>query len=499
MKRILIGFCLIVLLAWTVSAANGTIVETVHQGDTIYWHDIADLSQAASWPAFTVAWWQQGLDGSGGLQPDKVVDVSSFMRRIEITPDKFPVGTWYRWDGQWRRGENMVAFFVQAQRPFINLTPILEVCNISSVNYSAINCTNTTPPEIVTRKLNLTEEERIVYEYHTATKYPLPQKHIADYLMPRGYPLSIDVPTPGEIWVVSTSQNIGIYDRESINGVATLNISDTENLEPGGYIILGVDPNGNKIYTFSYDPDRKVLYSPFADVKNISTDGMLPFAIIEVITGARGPYCDDVFTYYNLTIDKQSTTTVEEIETLEDFSNKSPKFTRVRLAGYTSLPKGETLTIILDKSSQDYHTLPSVTWNTTVFGDELGDLRQFEMVASVDLSLLKPGKDHSFSVITPDGSEVMASFPVSDISAEQTAPKAYIRIIDGKPFHPTPTPEIRIVKEIVTQKVVEYVQVTPAPTPTPVPLPFFFVWPWSMVIGALIPVVLGWILWKYVL
>lgn len=98
------------LLLPTISAA-GTYV---YQGDKVYWGDKVDLTGVYGWQC-TVAWWKSGV--STIIPPTKIEDVCTNSYNIEITPERFPSGTWYKWDGSLSNAGNEEAFEVVGVRP----------------------------------------------------------------------------------------------------------------------------------------------------------------------------------------------------------------------------------------------------------------------------------------------------------------------------------------------------------------------------------------------
>jgi len=114
-------FLLLLLLVVPVSA--GTYL---HQGEEVYYGDRVDLTGVYGWRC-TVAHWDPGTND---LQPpSQIRDVCSFAENIEITPDRFPVGRWYKWEGEIHGAENDLAFKVMGYRP----TPTVAVVNITTV------------------------------------------------------------------------------------------------------------------------------------------------------------------------------------------------------------------------------------------------------------------------------------------------------------------------------------------------------------------------------
>lgn len=113
--RLLLAFCLSLLLV--PASLAGTYVI---QGDTVYWGDSVDLTGVYGWEC-TVAWWKGGISDS--VWPDRTEEVCYQSHNILITPERFPEGSWYKWDGKIGNHENDEAFRVKAYRPTTVPTP----------------------------------------------------------------------------------------------------------------------------------------------------------------------------------------------------------------------------------------------------------------------------------------------------------------------------------------------------------------------------------------
>lgn len=94
----------------------------LQQGDKVYYGDKVDLTGVYGWQC-TVAHWDPGTNN---LQPpSQIRDVCSFSENIEITPDRFPAGSWYKWGGSISKGENDLAFTVVGHPPVPTPTPVV--------------------------------------------------------------------------------------------------------------------------------------------------------------------------------------------------------------------------------------------------------------------------------------------------------------------------------------------------------------------------------------
>ena len=97
----------------------------IGQGDIIYQNETVDISLAGSWPDYQVAWCAANNDVCD--PPDIVVQLQGNLHQYWMGSGNFSkFGTCYRWDGEWHRGENAVAFrYLPGTRPvYLNQTNI---------------------------------------------------------------------------------------------------------------------------------------------------------------------------------------------------------------------------------------------------------------------------------------------------------------------------------------------------------------------------------------
>lgn len=152
----------------------------VNQNDKLYWGDVADLTGVYGWQC-TLAWWESSSQSD---YPTRTVDVCSNSYNIAITPERFPAGDWYKWDGKVGRHGNDLAFtVVGSMRPEANLTGNLSA-NITTASPTPIIIyvtPNTTAP---------TPTPQIVYITVTVTPVPTPTQE-PGFVMPNLPPLPI--------------------------------------------------------------------------------------------------------------------------------------------------------------------------------------------------------------------------------------------------------------------------------------------------------------------
>lgn len=100
---------ILILSLLFISTVSAERIE-IAQGDPVYMNETVDISLAVSWPDYAVAWC--GEDSYECTPPRQIVEITGNMHKYYIDPNVYNYGTYYRWDGEWHRGENSVAFTI---------------------------------------------------------------------------------------------------------------------------------------------------------------------------------------------------------------------------------------------------------------------------------------------------------------------------------------------------------------------------------------------------
>lgn len=126
------------------SASAGTYL---FQGDKVYWGDTVDLTGVYGW-ACTVAWWKGGYNPA--VSPTIIEDVCTNSYNVRVTPERFPQGIWYKWDGKVSSSGNERAFEVVGPRP-TTIQPTSNITSNPTLNLTAapIQVITTTQPTLV--------------------------------------------------------------------------------------------------------------------------------------------------------------------------------------------------------------------------------------------------------------------------------------------------------------------------------------------------------------
>jgi hypothetical protein len=363
--------------------------------------------------------------------PDQKIGFYQFHIDPAIFGDK--PGYWYRWNGVYERQANNRAFRVVIERPPENWTP------------------------------NLTERQ----ELELPPPPPVvPQMNVSDYLVARGDPINITFPYNRSSVYLFGRVN-GIYDKRVDNGTVSFNVSEIQALETGSYILMYHDAGKDRRFdwkiegtTLRYFDDERF------EVRTIDLTPLSPMVILDRFRW-YAKINDDEFTEYEFEVQNP---TIQIISADSIITNETNQIGVLQVRGYTNLINETPLSVTLDidKTPEELlgHTRRQNTWNTTARAtDNPGAMRYFDYGVPLYLGLLSPGQH----TVTVKGgrydTEMTVPFFIYEAPAEHYRPNETIRYVGGNEWKPTPTPEIQIQKEVVTQIVerVVTVEVTPAP------------------------------------
>ena len=383
------------MAAWVVlcGIASAERIE-IHQGDIVYMNETVDISLAVSWPDYTLAWCAN--DNYECDPPDKVIEVTGNMHQYYIGPDKFNYGTYYRWDGEWHRGENAIAFtIVQGAR---NDNHIFS-----------------------------TEEER------NAPGKIAPIEGPFNYYISRGdNPLvstRLNRTDACYLWVFSDNMDVlgermvPVYEGDGYTSYTyTFSDQDTMNISVDTYQARIVCAGKNRVMDVYMD--GPVMTTPYKATKDIAIDSWNPYKIREKYDNLAATIPDQLYddVVYNIGV-----TVVEPYVAITSIERDDDD-TKLYISGVTSWENQTALTFKLDpdnyKLAQDirFHT-----WTTTAAGS-LDAPRKFATALSLEKEELSVGMHEiiSFAEKNTDVGYSAYSFRISDIRVMPT-PTPYIR------------------------------------------------------------------------
>lgn len=441
---------------------------TISQMDTIYWGETIDMRQVVGWD-------NKLIHVSSG----RIVDVSSFTRRILVDPEIFTLGEWDKWAPYHEGSGNNVAFYVEAVKTVES--PGIAINNTSEGNVSAVTIIATNP-------------------------YRPTIRHIADILIAKGDILNYDTgyTTDTKVWIFGNRDML--LDQIAIEGKLVLNSTQTESLGVGVYHLIVQTPGDNTILEANY-VEGKIAYpsvvkhieSPFRSTPDLEIGGLDEKVGIgsQVLYGMfkdwLAKYSDDEIEEITFAVE---TPAVEISSIDESYADDSYTW---HISGYTNVASGTPVYAVLDEGLQTDRTIRANTFISNATGDLPGDMRTFEIQIPIDYDEISVGPHY---VTVRSSFESFSTVPrwVYNIPEGQEKPIIQTKYSGGNLFVPTPTPEIITVRVTIPVEVIRTVLITPMPTPTPIPTPWYFDTPWFYfeILGLVMLTVLAglWLFWK---
>lgn len=450
---LLIAFGLTLALGIAAPASASVVL---NQGDTAYLGEYVDLSRVVAWPDYKLAWCSGDMYGC--TPPDQVIAISGYMSNYYLDPGVWHTGTYYRWDGQWHRGENMEAFTIlPGTRPAPTPTP--------------------TPNE--TTEVNTTPE--------ALKEGPF------TFLIARGDNPRLTFTSgrkdAAHLWMFGTTkQVIDLPMNKTGNDYYyQLNTSDTFSTDVGtydGYLQFNGDNGLQDVY---WNPVTQCIETPYRSSlqKDVCPNVWNPANVKQEFLNMIGTAynSDDFLVPVKIQV-KEPEIVVTELLRGSD---------TIWIQGQTTWSPGTILTLKLDPDN--YATSQEIrlhTW-TTIINGTMDTWRTFSISCDLNLDELSIGT-HDFKMSVTKNrktTEMFYTFRVSDTFIMPTpTPRVEKILLDAEgnkivmttTVVPTPTPRVSLTLSPGTYNttsrtdVVEYVNgtlknttITP-PTPTPPPM-----------------------------
>lgn len=369
---LIIAATLILLTAIIIQPADAIRIE---QGDAsnpnaiIYLGETADISLALTWPDFKIAYCNSGYAGCN--PPDQIITVAGFQHSYYIDPAVFHVGQYYRWSGEWNRGENQLAFYVKdGKRPVINETPTL---------------TPTSTPEP-----GIDEKGNGPFHYLiTRGDSPLLEMHFAkDSAVCSG-----DGSYDGYFWIFGTSSaklNKKLLKANESDYSYPMPELDTTSLQTGKYTGYLQFTGKNGLQDVFVSKDDKFLDSPYDDkvVPNVPIDTTL---MTETASSIKSKF-ETIVNSAKYSDDILIPITMDVMEPDIVITNIVQDDANLWITGRTTWCSGTEITFYLDPDNYALEQDKRMhTWKTKVGGDIM-DYRTFEITIPYDYKELYVGK-----------------------------------------------------------------------------------------------------------
>jgi hypothetical protein len=404
---ILIGIALIFVFG-IISPASAI---DVRQGDYAYLDETVDISLAASWPDFALAYCKG--DSYGCSPPDQIIQITGNMHKYKLDSKVWRTGTYYRWDGSWNRGENMVAFTI-----------------LPGVRPAIVNAT-TQPINPITD----VQIKKVEGPYHFTIAR-------GDTAIFKTYQNRTD---PGHLWIFAATKDSYDIPLEMDNQTysRTLTFNQTFAMDVGkydGYLQF----NGNNKMQDVFIKDG-YLDTPYDDAVVPDVDLELWNLVnmrskFEKLT-QETPNFDDVLIPI----------TVQVLDPIIMITNVEQDEDMLWISGSTTWSDGTVITLKLDPDNYKLASdIALHTWQSTAHGD-MSTARVFSTAMKIKKEELYIGV-HEIQMTTEVNKFVTTmnyNFRISDV---------YVM--------PTPTPAI--VRRITAM---DYTDISKNVTPTPEPLP----------------------------
>ena len=406
---ILVGFALIISLGILAPAAA---IE-IGQGDVAYMGEMVDISLAVSWPDFAVAWCTGGYYGC--QPPTQIIQITGNMHKYYLDPAVWHYGTYYRWDGEWRRGENSVAFTINpGVRPRI---PITKNTTVNTTVKTELSASKRTSDEI--RQFIIAKGDDVKITTYYNQQYN----------------------DTGSLWVFSSLDMIKDLklNRTDSDYSYQLSSADTGNMEIGKYTGYLHFSGRNHLQDVYYNSEEEALDTPYDDkfVPDVSLRNYIPERVKEKfeVMVRTGTYSDDILVPITMEIVEPS---IRITEVLQGEG-------KMWIGGETTWSEGTPMSLKLDADNYALsEDIAAHSWQTLVTGN-LTKIRTFSMTTPLDTDELSIGMHEIKASVNHNylKNDNYYNFRVSDV---------YVM--------PTPTPKIVRVISLPTM-------VTPEPTPVP--------------------------------
>ena len=426
-SRLIWIFILLLSCLFVVSPASAAI--EIRQGDIAYLGETVDLSKAIAWPDFTIVWCSGGYAGCS--PPTQTIQITGFMHNYYLDPAVFHVGTYYRWDGKWNRGENMVAFTINpGTRPV-----------------------NTTIPEISVDNNSVSIRAKDGPYYFTIARGDTPRLN-----------MYMNRTDPAHLWIFAATKDSYDIPFENVNGNYShmLTYIETFSMDVGeydGYVQFNGKNGMQDVFInkkdFSLDTPYDDAIVPDVDIElwnliNMRTN-------FDALT-KRIPLFDDVLIPVRFKITNPNII-ITDVEQENDI---------LQVSGTTSWSDGVVITFKLDPDNYKLNSdIALHTWTTTAHG-ELDAPRTFSTAIKLKPDELFIGSHELQSTTEKNNFESVAyyNFRITDVYVMPTPTPQITRKIVNMDWQPisttaTPTPEPTVERT-------EVPTVIPVPTALPI-------------------------------
>lgn len=400
-----------ILALWVFSPHASAI--DIAQGDILYKNETVDISMAASWPDYAVAWCKGGYYGC--TPPDQVIQITGNMHKYWIDPAKWNYGTYYRWDGEWHKGENSVAF---------TINPGTRPVNVKNSKNETIS-NETMKTEMSASRSHADDLRNFIIakgdDFTLSTHYPSKYNDSGSMWFFEFHDTILDVP------LIRNDSDYSHY----------FSASETGKMEMGDYIGYMQFSGPNGFQDVYYDAKNDNLDTPYDDAVipdvnlEISSPEQTHYKFINM--GIPSKWNDDIRVPINLSIVEPDILVTEVVQDEEKHT--------FRIHGTTTWSDGTPVQIKLDP---DNYALPKDifdhTWTTVAVGN-LSVIREFDITIPYDERELALGMHEIKAFIDKNYIQNTAyyNFRVSDIYVMPTPTPSIKKVFETGDSKPIPT------------------------------------------------------------
>lgn len=260
-------------------------------------------------------------------------------------------------------------------------------------------------------------------------------------------------------WVFGTFGTPAFYDTHIKSNATTYNKSLLQTIPAGSYNAITIRAGANGVIEEIYNPASKEIYSPFRALPNVSTHGIQSKLVEEILISRIKASHDDTYTLQKISLQDPYI----EIKKLDQMTLVN-NVTTLTVVGYTNANVNTSLKLIFDANQTTARTIAGNThyaYVTDNGGD--GAYRIWYTSFPIDLSEM-PAGFHSITALNQEGAYTVIPFYIRSELPEHYKPDVHLKFIDNSPFVPTPTPEVIIKKEVITEKVIVTVTIPVTPS-----------------------------------
>lgn len=323
----------------------------------------------------------------------------------------------------------------------------------------AMSCAPTPEQNATIRQEQYNETTALIAFAKNVTILPVKTEGGVDYIFSKQSVTTIDSPNNTVTrWIFGRVTPDKFYDT-NVNSVDTFALQD---LEPGNYDVIYINPGENGIVEESYDRATKSITSPFKDKSDVSLYGIQPLVAKPLLDFAVTNSKDDTTVTKRIDVQDPSILIIKLSQNLVSVGPYN--VTVFTLSGYTNANQGTTVNIQLDNDRSVSGRLAASPWTADVVnnGGQVA-YRAWTKSFLLDTGAMWKGQ-HEFTVTNKEGASATVPFYVYREEAANYVPNASLSYIGNSPFIPTPTPEVIVKTEVQVRTVTQVVTVPVTPS-----------------------------------